>query len=256
MDIDTGSFTEALNKRESEEQGAGGWPSAAGRNCLHVGCQAVPLLGMNFCAQHAYEAAGQSPLAQPSGQDVAVQAFTAGGEIARVRQDQADILALVKGHNANLAALNQALGDFRDKVMVPIREELKFLRYNLGDKANTTVSQMQGVLGHFDKLFVGLLKASGKDEGQIEAIRISLGIPANLPSLEQLEAEGRPAVDSAAQSAAIESLMAQNQRLIEANEKQRARHAEQLQTLIARIERLESPAGAAGDKPVLDGHTP
>lgn len=199
---ETGTFTEALKKTESEEQGQGAFPT------VHAPASAV-------------------------------EAFTAGGELARVRQDQADILMLVQGHNANLASLNKAMGDFRDQVMVPIRDELKFLRYNLGDKANVTVSQMQGILGHFDKLFVGLLKASGKDEAAISAIRIALGIPANIPSLEQLEAEGRPAVDLGSMQASLTTLMTQNQRLIELNEKQAQRHKDQVETLISRIQRLE-----------------
>lgn len=241
-------MTPHTRDHESEEQGGGGfterasWPPASGPYCIHVDCHDAPVPGQNACAAHL-----QVALLPQDDSGFAVQAFQAGGELARVSHGIADIKTIVSRHEARLMEVDVALGKFRDNVIKPVHEELKFLRYNLGDKANVTVSQMQGILGHFDKLFVGLLVASGKDDRQIRAIRESLGIPANLPTLEQLEAEGRPQVDQAAMQASLETLAAQNARLIAANEAQTKRHEQQVATLISRIEKLE---GGHADQPV------
>lgn len=185
---------------------------------------------------------------------VVAQAFQAGGELVRQTHAIAEIKTIVSRHEAGMHELSRALGTFRDQTMVPIKKELEFLRYNLGDKANATVSQMQGILGHFHLLYEAILEQAGFDSAGIAAIREKLGIPQNIPSLEQLEAAGRPEVDAAAMQAGMESLVKQNERLIAANqslleraERREAQRTEQLEALTARLAQLEAPP----DAPVL-----
>lgn len=192
-----------------------------------------------------FELNQQSALAyvNPAAGNELQQAFQQGGDIQRALVGIDEVKGLVRSHSENLAGLNTALGDFRDKVMQPIKKELEFLRYNLGDKANATVSQMQGCLLHMDKLFDAILKMSGKDEATIRKVREELGIPRNVPTIEELEKTGRPFVEYDAMLAAQQNSIEQNARLLALLEKRDG----QIASLTQRLEALESPRGAGVD---------
>lgn len=204
---------EKTRRIESEEQGRGGFVTDD-----HGAEQ--PMMQID-AFQHGPVG---SALPAPASAVQALQlGMVFGNELAALRAEQSGIRRMVEAHNENLAGVNRALGEFRDKVMAPIKEELGFLRYNLGDRANTTVSQMTGVLTHLDKLFEAIARMGGMDPGQIVQLREEMGIPKEIPSLAELEATGRPAVDYDAMHSQIAQLTQQNSRLlasIERNQKE------------------------------------
>ena len=84
-------------------------------------------------------------------------------------------------------ALNRGLGEFRAEVIVPLREELKFLRYNLGDKVNKTTTNMEVMVDQLDKTIWGALRASGLTDAQIRTYREEHGMQPEAPSGQELE---------------------------------------------------------------------
>lgn len=234
-----------LKQRENEEQGAGGFlvdepdqiRAPAGRD-RDLQARVAELMrdgmsqaeAMDYIATRGGLSVPTLRALEPLTTSSAVQAFQAGGELVRQSHAIAELRTQTTRMELAMNEMSKALGTFRDQVMKPIQQELQFLRYNLGDKANVTVSQMQGQLQHFQKIFDGMLEhLAGKDPVQIRAIREKLGIPESIPTLAELEAEGRPAVDLAAMQASMEQMAEQNQRLLAAYEKQQALHAEQME---------------------------
>lgn len=107
--------------------------------------------------------------------------------------------------------LNLAIGQFRNEIVTPLREELKYLRFNLGDKVNKTTTNMEVMVDQLDKTIWGALRASGLTDAQIREYRTEHGMNPEAPSGQELEihlAQTQGLLDQVA------ALTAQNQRLM------------------------------------------
>lgn len=107
--------------------------------------------------------------------------------------------------------LNRALGEFREAVVGPFREELRFLRFNLGDKVNHTTTNLEVMVSQLDKVIWANLRAQGFSEEKIREFRIEHGMQPEAPKGGELElhvAEHQGLIDQVA------ALTAQNHRLL------------------------------------------
>jgi uncharacterized coiled-coil protein SlyX len=148
------------------------------------------------------------------GQEVVAQAvaeFMGNTAISRISADVSAIVKRLDEQNGHMHALNTALGEFREKLVVPLREELKFLRYNLGDKVNHTVTDLDVMVGQLDKILWGALRASGMTDEQIKAYRTEAGMQPEAPRGFELEAQ---TAEREALISQVRTLVAQNQRLL------------------------------------------
>lgn len=112
----------------------------------------------------------------------------------------------------NADQLNRALGEFKGQVVVPLLEELKFLRYNLGDKVNKTTTNMEVMVDQLDKTIWGALRASGLTDAQIRTYREEHGMQPEAPSGQELELH---VAEHQALLRQVEVLTEQNRRLLE-----------------------------------------
>jgi len=129
----------------------------------------------------------------------------------------------------NTDKLNRAVGEFRDGVVLPLKDELRGLKYTLADSAGNSVSQLHALVAQFDKRLDLVLTMLGKTDGEKAAIRAAAGIAADMPTLAELEAEGAPAALSETMRA-IES--ASTQQIVTLTDKLRLKDAE--------VERLQA----------------
>ena len=65
--------------------------------------------------------------------------------------------------------LNLVAGELVNKVLTPLKGELEQLRYNLGDKANSTVSMLERLVTHVDRQLDIALKMTGANAQRYEA---------------------------------------------------------------------------------------
>jgi len=110
----------------------------------------------------------------------------------------------------NSDALNRAIGEFKLEVIQPFREELRFLRFNLGDKVNQTTTNMEVMVDKLEQLITASLRAQGHTDAQILAFRTENGMD-RAPSGEELEIHVHEHEELLAQ---VATLTAQNQRLL------------------------------------------
>jgi hypothetical protein len=107
--------------------------------------------------------------------------------------------------------LNRGLDEFREKAIAPLQEELKYLRFNLGDKVNKTTTNMEVMVDELDKVIWGALRAGGLTDAEIRTFRTEHGMNPEAPSGQELElhvAQTQGLLDQVA------ALTAQNQRLL------------------------------------------
>lgn len=111
----------------------------------------------------------------------------------------------------NIAALNTALGEFKQQVMLPFREELHHLRYNTGDRMTQVCTDLDSFVSKLDQVVWGALRANGMSDDQIRRYREEHGMQPEAPTgpelvshLRELEALRRSNAD----------LVVQNQRLL------------------------------------------
>jgi hypothetical protein len=107
--------------------------------------------------------------------------------------------------------LNRALADFKTTVMEHFRGELRFLRYNLGEKVNHTTTNLEVMVGQLDKVIWANLRAQGFSDEKIREFRIEHGMQPEAPSGPELEMHVQQTEELLGQIAA---LTAQNQRLM------------------------------------------
>lgn len=112
---------------------------------------------------------------------------------------------------ANIHDLNKGLGEFKNEVMVPFREELKYLRYNTGDRLNHVSGDLEKYVAKLDQVLWGALRANGMSDEAIRAFRTEHGMEPEAPRGYELEAHMREVEELRAQNAA---LIRQNQRLL------------------------------------------
>jgi len=92
----------------------------------------------------------------------------------------------------NTGRLNSALGDFRDKTVEPIKEELAYLRYNQGARTEQNIGSMEKLVHHLQSQLNFVLQMRGVDphakDAAGESVLDRLGV-APEPSSVELEAQ-------------------------------------------------------------------
>ena len=100
----------------------------------------------------------------------------------------------VREYNANIHALNLALGEFKKGSIDPIKAELEHLRYNLGPKVEGTVTMLEKMVATLDKQLSGFMSPEQK---------IERGLHADIPHPEKMTEQ---ALDPGMVMAALEAL--------------------------------------------------
>lgn len=126
--------------------------------------------------------------------------FMASTALSRLQSDVGAIASDFRQFRENIHHLNAALGEFREQAIVPVKEELKYLRYNLGARSEDTVGSMQKLVHHLEAQLELLLKSRGVNphlrDGSGETPLDRMGIPPNRPSYQELAREGVQQVES------------------------------------------------------------
>lgn len=108
---------------------------------------------------------------------------------------------------SNVHQLNLVAGELVNKVLTPLKGELEQLRYNLGDKANSTVSMLERLVGHVDKQLDIALKLTGANAVHY---RDEHGCHGDVPSITELTESGvKASPEGSALAASAENLLAQ-----------------------------------------------
>lgn len=136
--------------------------------------------------------------------------FIASTALATVQADVHTLVRRFNEHLEHMAALNTALGDFRNHLVVPLREELKHLRYNTGARVEQTTSELDVIVAHLDKLMTPLLRAQGWSDERIAQYREEHGLVMREAPRAVEFAEYRESVEKIR-----DELGAQNARLLE-----------------------------------------
>jgi hypothetical protein len=111
---------------------------------------------------------------------------------------------------SNVHQLNLVAGELVNKVLTPLKGELEQLRYNLGDKANSTVSMLERLVGHVDKQLDIALKLTGATTGGAKQYRDEHGCHGDVPSITELTESGvKASPEGSALAATAENLLAQ-----------------------------------------------
>lgn len=135
-----------------------------------------------------HNARGQVILAREQRQSTATELIAAAGNsVPALAAALTTIASRFEDSVRASDAMNRGLGEFRAEVIVPLREELKFLRYNLGDKVNRTTTNMEVMVDQLDKTIWGALRASGLTDAQIRTYREEHGMQPEAPSGQELE---------------------------------------------------------------------
>jgi prefoldin subunit 5 len=85
----------------------------------------------------------------------------------------------------NIAALNQALGEFREQIAIPLREDIARLRLDLGERVNHATTDLEKRIAALDHVIAVALQAAGMKAEQIERYREEHGL-LNAPQLAEL----------------------------------------------------------------------
>lgn len=142
--------------------------------------------------------------------------FMASTALSRLQSDVGSIAADFRQFRDNIHNLNTALGEFREQAIAPVKEELKYLRYNLGARSEDTVGSMQKLVHHLEAQIELLLKSRGVNphlrDGAGETPLDRMGIPPNRPSYQDLAREGVQLVESG-EGAAVDEVLLQAARV-------------------------------------------
>ena len=134
-----------------------------------------------------------------------------GTAITRIQSDLGAIQRQMAVQGEHMHALNEALGEFREKLVVPLRQELAYLRYNLGDRVNHATTDLSVYVERLDQVLWGALRAQGLSDADIRKYREEHGMQPEAPRGYELEAQMRELEDLRHSNA---ELVAQNRRLI------------------------------------------
>lgn len=145
-------------------------------------------------------------------QRTAVQLVEAAGMSLPALMQTMNIIAERLELNAkNTALLNTALGEFKNDVMVPFKEELKYLRHVTGDKLNHVSTDLEKYVAKLDQVLWGALRAQGMSDAAIKAYRTEYGMTPETPRGDEIENHIREVEEM---KATIVRLTNQNRRLI------------------------------------------
>lgn len=111
----------------------------------------------------------------------------------------------------NIDAVNRGLAEFKREVSEPLRDELKHLRYNLGDKVTLTTTNLDSMVSALDRQVWALLRASGMSDDKIREYRTEHGMNPDAPSSQELELQAN--MIKGLQDT-IDELKQQNERLL------------------------------------------
>lgn len=168
-------------------------------------------------AQMGEERAPRNPdqqliLAEETSQRTATELITSAGNSVPALASALTVIAQRFEQSVQAShELNRGLAEFRNETVKPLIEELKFLRYNLGDRVNKTTTNMEVMVDQLDKTIWGALRASGLTDDQIRTYRTEHGMNPEAPSGQELEihmGQHQALLDQVA------TLTAQNQRLL------------------------------------------
>jgi hypothetical protein len=137
---------------------------------------------------------------------------------------------------SNAHQLNLVAGELVEHGLKPMKAELAALRYNLGDKANTVVGQLEGLATHLDKQLGIALKLQGQSDRQAKAYRGEFGICTDIPSIKELSESGVKANETG-----VEALLTP-QEIQQARERQSSN--DRIEALEAENERLRTRLAA------------
>lgn len=150
------------------------------------------------------------PVNDPGARDMVERLATeliSSTALSRIHSEVGSIARDLAAFKDNIGGLNLALGEMREKVLVPLREELKHLRYNLGDKVTLTTTNLDAMVNQLDKQIWAMLRAQGMTDDQIRGFRTAHGMSPETPSGQELETH----------VAEIEALRESHQALVEQN---------------------------------------
>lgn len=111
----------------------------------------------------------------------------------------------------NLHTLNTTLGEFRQQVVGPFMQELKYLRYTTGERLNHASNDLEVYVRKLDQVIWGALRASGMTDEQIAKYREVHGMQPEAPRGPELEMHVQRVE---ALEEAVRVLTHQNQRLV------------------------------------------
>jgi hypothetical protein len=152
---------------------------------------------------------------------------------------QSNLQAIANRFNrfeSNVHQLNLVAGELVEHGLKPMKAELAALRYNLGDKANTVVGQLEGLATHLDKQLGIALKLQGQSDRQAKAYRGEFGICTDIPSIKELSESGVKANETG-----VEALLTP-QEIQQARERQSSN--DRIEALEAENERLRTRLAA------------
>lgn len=109
----------------------------------------------------------------------------------------------------NIHTLNRALGEFREQVVGPFQQELKYLRYTTGERLNHASNDLEVYVSKLDKVLWGALRATGMTDEQIQRYRTEHGMQPEAPRGPELEQH----------IARVEALEESNRQLIKQNQR-------------------------------------
>lgn len=140
--------------------------------------------------------------------------------VSRVQADIAGLRSEAQRQAENGDKLNRAFGEFREKEIQPLREELKALRYNMGAKVEQTTTELAAFVARLDGIVDMLLMAQGWKPEQIAAHKQQHGLDSiQAPRAAEFAAyaEGTAELRQQLQalSASNAELVAQNERLLD-----------------------------------------
>lgn len=144
--------------------------------------------------------------------------FMASTALSRVQSDIGQIAADFREFKDNVGRLNSAIGEFREKAILPTLRELEYLRYNLGARSEDNIGAMSKLVHHLQSQLEVLLKSNGVNPHQRDAVGETpldkMGLPPDRPDYQTLEREGVQLVESGnAQADQITMLEASNDRM-------------------------------------------
>lgn len=155
--------------------------------------------------------AGQ-PLAPPSASDL-VDAAAMQESLPALSHAVATIAQRFDQFVSNIHELNKTVGQFKNEVIGPFKEELRYLRHTTGDRLNHVSTDLEKYVAKLDQVLWGALRAQGMSDAQIREFRTETGMEPEAPRGFEIETH---MAQVAEMEATIERLACQNRRLIAA----------------------------------------
>lgn len=137
--------------------------------------------------------------------------------LSKVQADIHGLRSEAQRQAENGDKLNRAFGEFREKEIQPLREELKSLRYNMGAKVEQTTTELAAFVGRLDGIVDMLLMAQGWGPERIAEYKAQHGLDSTqAPRAAEFAAYAEQQAELKGQ---LQALTESNQRLAEQNER-------------------------------------